>query len=259
MHLVIYWYLTLHITLTLSCACTPQATRPQPLPPKLAISSLNAPTVDDVYQTTTSTAHDYKPSETILQQPVHKKAPGSWKVNYTLDAIDKVGWSFMHGKRIYSQGSVILFHLFNCNMLHGVLIIVQGLATDSICTYGELLKLPLLSTPHLWNELQFDFHHLLREHIINFVTALSSYNYFTNYLLCRVLALSVYVLLASFPGCHMWPGNEACVLCIWSGYSVTIVIPFYTHPIITACTTHVHPHVAEREALASATDNGVPV
>jgi len=51
---------------------------------------LNDPTVDDVYQTTTSTAHDYKPSETILQQPVHKKAPGSWRVNYTLDAIDKL-------------------------------------------------------------------------------------------------------------------------------------------------------------------------
>ena len=72
-----------------------QATCPMPLPPSLAPSSSNALTVEDVYQTTTGTAHNYKPSETLLQQPSYKKAPGSWKVNYTCDTIEKV--------RFYSQ------------------------------------------------------------------------------------------------------------------------------------------------------------
>jgi len=69
-----------------------------PLPPSLAPSSSNALTVEDVYQTTTGTAHNYKPSETLLQQPSYKKAPGSWKVNYTRDTIEKV--------RFYSQQTI---------------------------------------------------------------------------------------------------------------------------------------------------------
>lgn len=69
-----------------------------PLPPSLAPSSSNALTVEDVYQTTTGTAHSYKPSETFLQQPSYKKAPGSWKVNYTRDTLEKV--------RFYSQPPV---------------------------------------------------------------------------------------------------------------------------------------------------------
>ncbi len=63
-----------------------QATRTNLLPARLAPSS-NAPTVEDVYQTTTGAAHDYKPTDPTLQQP---KAPGSWKVHYTLDTIRRV-------------------------------------------------------------------------------------------------------------------------------------------------------------------------
>ena len=69
-----------------------QATRTNPLPPNLATPSPTNPlTVDDVYQTTTATNHNYKllQDDTLLQ-PTYRKAPGSWKVNYTLDAISKV-------------------------------------------------------------------------------------------------------------------------------------------------------------------------
>ena len=44
-----------------------------------------------MYQTTAGSNHDYKVIEDeSLLQPAYKKAPGSWKVNYTLDAVSKV-------------------------------------------------------------------------------------------------------------------------------------------------------------------------
>ena len=69
-----------------------QATRNHPLPPNLARpSSTNPLMVDDVYQTTTGSTHNYKVVEDdTLLHPVYRKAPGSWKVNYTLDAVSKV-------------------------------------------------------------------------------------------------------------------------------------------------------------------------
>ena len=69
-----------------------QATRNNPLPPNLAVPSPTNPlTVDDVYQTTTASTHDYKVlQDATLLHPTYRKAPGSWKVNYTLDAISKV-------------------------------------------------------------------------------------------------------------------------------------------------------------------------
>lgn len=60
----------------------------QPLPVYLNIAPHT--TVDDIYQTTTSTTHDYKESETTYNHPQYKKSPSLLKVNYTLDTINKV-------------------------------------------------------------------------------------------------------------------------------------------------------------------------
>jgi hypothetical protein len=50
------------------------------------------PTVSlsDFYRTTTGTTHDYKRHDTILQQPLHKKAAGSWKVHYNYNFLQKL-------------------------------------------------------------------------------------------------------------------------------------------------------------------------
>ena len=60
----------------------------QPLPVHLNIPPHT--TLDDMYQTTTSTTHDYKHSETTYNHPQYKKSPSLLKVNYTLDTINKV-------------------------------------------------------------------------------------------------------------------------------------------------------------------------
>ncbi|XP_065835403.1 stabilizer of axonemal microtubules 3-like [Oscarella lobularis] len=60
-----------------------------PLPPKL--STDDKVPASDHFQTTTGLAHDYKPHGTILTHPLHKKAPGSWKVDYISEAAQKIG------------------------------------------------------------------------------------------------------------------------------------------------------------------------
>lgn len=63
-----------------------KTTRTAPLPPCLAPSP-HSLSVGDVYQTTTGSAHHYKLADAALQ---FKKAPGSWKVHYTADTINKL-------------------------------------------------------------------------------------------------------------------------------------------------------------------------
>ncbi|XP_062513070.1 stabilizer of axonemal microtubules 3-like [Corticium candelabrum] len=65
-----------------------KTTRTKPLPNYLDIESNVC--VDDMYRTTTGTFHDYKPHVTMLQQPLHKKAPGSWKVHYNYEFQEKL-------------------------------------------------------------------------------------------------------------------------------------------------------------------------
>ncbi|XP_064400587.1 stabilizer of axonemal microtubules 3-like [Halichondria panicea] len=65
------------------------ATRTNPLPPSLAAPRVD-PRLTDTYQTTTGTVHCYQPSGTILSHPTHKKAAGNWRVDYTLDTINKL-------------------------------------------------------------------------------------------------------------------------------------------------------------------------
>lgn len=47
-------------------------------------------TVQDVYNTSYSIAHDYKPKGTIVDEPEYKKAPGHWNISYLSNHIDKV-------------------------------------------------------------------------------------------------------------------------------------------------------------------------
>ena len=62
-----------------------------PLPPLLSPSP-RGPTASDVYQTTTATTYDNIREEdgNEVQPPQYRKAPGHWRVNYTLEAISKV-------------------------------------------------------------------------------------------------------------------------------------------------------------------------
>ena len=53
--------------------------------------SSNPVTVQDVYDTSYSIAHDYKPKGTIVDGPEYKKAPGHWNVSYLSNYINKVG------------------------------------------------------------------------------------------------------------------------------------------------------------------------
>lgn len=48
---------------------------------------------DEYFKTTTGTTHDYKaPGGILSQQPLYKRAPGSWKVKYVEDNIAKVSY-----------------------------------------------------------------------------------------------------------------------------------------------------------------------
>lgn len=50
---------------------------------------------NEYFKTTTGTTHDYKePGGILSQQPLYKKAPGSWNVKYVEDNIAKVHNSF---------------------------------------------------------------------------------------------------------------------------------------------------------------------
>jgi hypothetical protein len=53
-----------------------------PLPPLLS-----PPATNNIYQTTTATAYDKKD---LTPFPLYKKAPGHWRVNYTLEAINRM-------------------------------------------------------------------------------------------------------------------------------------------------------------------------
>ena len=68
-----------------------QLTSDQPLPERLGIVSSNPVTVQDVYNTGYSIAHDYKPKGTIVDEPECKKAPGHWNISYLSNHINKVG------------------------------------------------------------------------------------------------------------------------------------------------------------------------
>jgi len=59
----------------------------QPLPP---LYQNNKTSPDNLYITTTGAAHNFKPTNTILQNDPHKKAPGHWNVKYTADTIFKL-------------------------------------------------------------------------------------------------------------------------------------------------------------------------
>lgn len=65
-----------------------KTSRLKPLPEHLDVE----PTVSlsDFYRTTTGTTHDYKRHDTNLQQPLHKKAAGSWKVHYNYNFLQKL-------------------------------------------------------------------------------------------------------------------------------------------------------------------------
>lgn len=70
-----------------------KVTRTNPLPPALARQSQDTPsTTADIYHTTTThCAHGLKPSDPRLaHSTAYKRAAGSWKVNHTLDTIDKL-------------------------------------------------------------------------------------------------------------------------------------------------------------------------
>ena len=67
-----------------------QLTSDQPLPERLGIVSSNPVTVQDVYNTSYSIAHDYKPKGTIVDEPEYKKAPGHWNISYLSNHINKV-------------------------------------------------------------------------------------------------------------------------------------------------------------------------
>lgn len=63
----------------------------KPLPERLGVASSSNPlTVQDVYDTTYSVAHDYKPKGTIVDGPEYKKAPGHWNVSYLSNHVDKL-------------------------------------------------------------------------------------------------------------------------------------------------------------------------
>ena len=68
-----------------------QLTSDQPLPERLGTVPSNPVTVQDVYNTSYSIAHDYKPKGTIVDEPECKKAPGHWNISYLSDHINKVG------------------------------------------------------------------------------------------------------------------------------------------------------------------------
>ena len=52
--------------------------------------SNNPVTVQDVYDTSYSVAHDFKPKGTIVDGPEYKKATGHWNVSYLSSHINKV-------------------------------------------------------------------------------------------------------------------------------------------------------------------------
>lgn len=60
-----------------------------PLPDRLAPPP-NGLVIEDVYQSTTSSAYNYKPQDAVLGQPTFRKAPSNAKVHYTLDTLEKV-------------------------------------------------------------------------------------------------------------------------------------------------------------------------
>ncbi|KAL5503079.1 hypothetical protein EMCRGX_G009977 [Ephydatia muelleri] len=60
-----------------------------PLPERLAPPP-NGLVVEDIYQSTTSVAHDYKPQCTAVGQPTFRKAPANCRVQYTLDTLEKL-------------------------------------------------------------------------------------------------------------------------------------------------------------------------
>lgn len=53
--------------------------------------------IGDVY--TTTFRHAYRPrARTIPAAPIHKRAPGNWKVHYTMHTIEKVSRSLVRGE-----------------------------------------------------------------------------------------------------------------------------------------------------------------
>ena len=68
-----------------------QACIGDPLPAELALK--DEIVCPDIYKTTNGVAHDVKHMGGVYgnQNPLYKKAPGHWKVNYVKDHHEKVG------------------------------------------------------------------------------------------------------------------------------------------------------------------------
>lgn len=65
----------------------------EPVPPSFA--QQDEMTRDQHFQTTTGSVHDKKYPATLYSYPIHKKAPGHWKVDYVKDLAEKLssgGW-----------------------------------------------------------------------------------------------------------------------------------------------------------------------
>ena len=60
-----------------------------PLPSRLS-PSLHAPTVEDVYRSTTASNYTHKQADHALHTTQSRKAPGHWRLHYTLDTLNKV-------------------------------------------------------------------------------------------------------------------------------------------------------------------------
>lgn len=60
----------------------------EPVPPPLA--QQDQITRDQHFETTTGKAHDAKYPGLLYSNPIHKKAPGHWKVDYVKDLAEKV-------------------------------------------------------------------------------------------------------------------------------------------------------------------------
>lgn len=62
-----------------------------PLPHSLTEPPPNPVLVEDVYTSTSKDHHRHQPMGTLLDHPVHKKAPGHWNVHYNWQMASKVG------------------------------------------------------------------------------------------------------------------------------------------------------------------------
>ena len=68
-----------------------QQRRLGPLPHSVTKPAQNPVLVDDVYTSTSKDHHRPQPMGTLLDHPMHRKAPGHWNVHYNWQMASKVG------------------------------------------------------------------------------------------------------------------------------------------------------------------------